>query len=95
MPMTDEINQLFQTLQERKINPQPGSYTNELLSTGEDEIVKKIGEEAIELILAAKGQGDQRLVEETADLIYHILVLLISRDLTWDDVLFELSKRRR
>jgi len=93
--MTDEINQLFQTLQDRKINPQPGSYTNELLNTGEDEIVKKIGEEAIELILAAKGQGDQRLVEETADLIYHILVLLVSRDLTWDDILYELSERRR
>ena len=93
--MSDEINELFQTLQDRKIYPQPGSYTNELLETGEDEIVKKIGEEAIEMILAAKGQGDQRLVEETADLIYHVLVLLVSRDLAWDDILSELVARRR
>ena len=93
--MSDELNELFQTLQDRKTDPQPGSYTNELLITGEDEIVKKIGEEAIELILAAKGQGDQRLVEETADLIYHVLVLLVSRGLSWDDVLAELATRRR
>ena len=93
--MNDEINKLFQTLQDRKIHPQPNSYTNELLDTGEDEIVKKIGEEAIEVILAAKGQGDQRLVEETADLIYHVLVLLVSRNLTWDDLLSELATRQR
>jgi phosphoribosyl-ATP pyrophosphohydrolase len=93
--MSDEINQLFLTVQDRKIHPQPGSYTNELLNAGEDEIVKKIGEEAIELILAAKSQGDQRLIEETADLIYHILVLLVARDLTWDDILSELDNRRR
>ncbi len=93
--MNDELNELFQTLQDRKTDPQSGSYTNELLMTGEDEIVKKIGEEAIELILAAKGQGDQRLIEETADLIYHVLVLLIYRDLTWDDILSELAARHR
>ena len=93
--MSDEINELFHTIQDRKIYPQPGSYTNELLEAGEDEIVKKIGEEAIEMILAAKGQGDQRLVEETADLIYHVLVLLVSRDLAWDDILSELVARRR
>jgi phosphoribosyl-ATP pyrophosphohydrolase len=92
--MSDEINSLFLTLQDRKNHPQTSSYTNELLVTGEDEIVKKIGEEAIELILAAKGQGDQRLVEETADLLYHVLVLLVSRDLTWDDILAELAARR-
>ena len=91
----NDLNELFQTLLDRKTDPQPGSYTNELLITGEDEIVKKIGEEAIELILAAKRQGDQRLVEETADLIYHVLVLLVSRDLTWDDILSELAARHR
>lgn len=92
--MSDTINELFQTLQDRQAHPRAGSYTNELLSAGEDEIVKKIGEEAVEVILAAKGQGDQRLVEESADLIYHLLVLLVSRGLTWNDVLFELEARR-
>lgn len=93
--MNDTINELFQTLQNRQNFPKPGSYTNELLAAGEDEIVKKIGEEAIEIVLAAKSQGDQRLIEESADLIYHLLVLLVSRGLTWDDILSELAKRRR
>lgn len=93
--MSDIIDELITLLQERKANPTPGSYTAQLLANGEDEIVKKIGEEAVEVILAAKGQGDQRVVEETADLIYHTLVLLVSRNLTWDDIRRELAARRK
>jgi phosphoribosyl-ATP pyrophosphohydrolase len=93
--MNDFIDQLFATLQARKANPSPTSYTTSLLTAGEDEIVKKIGEEAVEVILAAKGQGDQRVVEETADLVYHLLVLLVSRDLSWDDIRTELKQRHR
>jgi phosphoribosyl-ATP pyrophosphohydrolase len=93
--MTDVIAELQATLQERQRRPSPGSYTAQLLTAGEDEIVKKIGEEAIEVVLAAKGQGNQRLVEESADLIYHLLVLLISRELTWADVEAELARRRK
>jgi phosphoribosyl-ATP pyrophosphohydrolase len=93
--MNDFMDELFATLRERKLNPTPNSYTASLLSAGEDEIVKKIGEEAVEIILAAKGQGDQRVVEETADLIYHLMVLLVSRDLSWDDIRAELKKRHR
>ena len=92
--MSDEIGELFQLLQDRQAYPRAGSYTNELLDSGEDEIVKKIGEEAIEVILAAKGQGNERLVEETEDLLYFVLVLLVARDLTWQDVLSELDSRR-
>jgi phosphoribosyl-ATP pyrophosphohydrolase len=93
--MSDFIDALWEILQERKANPQPGSYTAELLSMGEDEIVKKIGEEAVEVILAVKGQGNGRVVEETADLIYHILVLLLSRGLSWEDVQAELARRHK
>ncbi|MAU01115.1 MAG: phosphoribosyl-ATP diphosphatase [Anaerolineaceae bacterium] len=93
--MNDFIDELFATLQERKRNPTPNSYTASLLTAGEDEIVKKIGEEAVEVILAAKGQGDQRIVEETADLIYHLLVLLVSRGLGWDDIRAELKQRHQ
>ena len=93
--MTDFIDQLFATLQDRKAKPTPGSYTASLLADGEDEIVKKIGEEAIEIILAAKGQGNQRIVEESADLVYHLLVLLVSRDLSWDDIRQELQSRHK
>ena len=92
--MTDEIDDLFALIQDRKLHPQEGSYTNSLLND-EDENVKKIGEEAIEIILAAKSQGDERLIEETADLLYHTLVLLAARDLAWSDVRAELARRRR
>ena len=93
--MSDFIDQLYTTLQARKANPNPDSYTSILLTEGEDEIVKKIGEEAVEVIIAAKGQGDQRIVEETADLVYHLLVLLVSRDLTWEDICAELKQRHQ
>lgn len=53
--MTDFIDTLFATIQDRKLNPKPGSYTNSLFDDGEDEIIKKVGEEAIEVIIAVKG----------------------------------------
>lgn len=93
--MTDTILELQAQLQDRRAHPSPESYTASLLAAGEDEIVKKIGEEAVEVILAAKGQGDQRVVEEAADLVYHLMVLLVSRDLTWTDIEAELDRRRK
>lgn len=87
------LHKLFDIIEARKANPTPGSYTAKLFSAGEDEIVKKVGEEAVEVILAAKSQGDDRLIEESADLFYHLLVLLSSRDLTLADVEDELARR--
>lgn len=92
--MNDMIDQLQAVLEDRKQHPTPDSYTSSLLQN-EDEICKKIGEEAIEVILAAKGQGDQRLIEETADLVYHTLVLLVAHGLSWEDVRQELNSRRK
>lgn len=93
--MSDILTRVFATITERQAHPRPGSYTNRLFDAGEDEIVKKIGEEAIEVILAAKGQGDQRVISELADLAYHCLVLLAARGLTPDDVAAELERRHR
>ena len=93
--MNNVLHDLFVTVLDRQANPRPGSYTARLLNAGEDEILKKVGEEAMEVILAAKGQGDERLVAEVADLFYHLLVLLAARDLTLDDVETELARRRR
>jgi phosphoribosyl-ATP pyrophosphohydrolase len=70
-----------------------GSYTADLLGKGEDEILKKIGEKAVEVILASKGQGDVRLIEEISDLFYHLLVVLAARGLTLQDVEDELRPR--
>jgi phosphoribosyl-ATP pyrophosphohydrolase len=92
--MSTTLSELFNLIQQRQHQPTPNSYTTHLFTAGEDEIVKKIGEEAIELILAAKSQGDQRLIEESADLLYHLLVLLAHRHLTLTDLETELQKRR-
>ncbi len=87
------LTRLFAVIEDRKAHPKPGSYTNRLLDAGEDEIVKKVGEEAIEVILAAKSQGDARLAEELADLAYHCLVLLASRGMSPGDIAAELERR--
>ena len=88
------LNELFEIILDRKARPQPGSYTNKLLDGNEDLILQKIGEEAVEVILAAKGQGNQRLVEEISDLYYHTLVLLARQGLSLVDVEAELHHRR-
>jgi phosphoribosyl-ATP pyrophosphohydrolase len=88
------LEELFRIIEDRKANPVEGSYTNSLLEAGEDEILKKVGEEAIEVILAAKAQGNQRLIEEIADLYYHSLVLLAARGLSLAEIEGELSRRR-
>lgn len=93
--MSDVLDTLFTTILDRQANPRPGSYTTKLLDTGEDEVLKKVGEEAMEVILAAKGQGNERLISEVADLFYHLLVLLAARGLTLADVETELARRRR
>jgi phosphoribosyl-ATP pyrophosphohydrolase len=87
------LGQLFQLILSRRQDAPPGSYTAQLFAAGEDEIVKKVGEEAVEVILAVKGQGNQRLVAEIADLYYHSLVLLAARGLSLEDVEAELERR--
>ena len=93
--MTDILKRLFAIIEDRQANPRPGSYTCHLFDAGEDEIVKKIGEEAVEVILAVKGQGDERVISELGDLVYHCLVLLAHRGLSPDDVAEELERRYR
>ena len=87
------INELFSIILDRKTNPQPGSYTNKLLDASPDIILQKIGEESIEVILATKGQGQIRLIEETSDLIYHTLVLLVRMGIDLSEVEDELRRR--
>lgn len=89
------INELYQTILDRKKNPTAASYTASLFAKGEDEILKKVGEESVEVILAAKAQGNERLIEEISDLTYHVLVLLASRGLTPADIAAELEKRKK
>jgi phosphoribosyl-ATP pyrophosphohydrolase len=88
-----KIDELYSIICQRRDNPSQASYTARLMQAGEDEILKKIGEEAMEVILAAKGQGDARLVEELSDLTYHALVLLAYRRLSPQAISDELDRR--
>ena len=92
---SDILYELFAVILDRQANRPPGSYTVKLLDAGEDKVLKKVGEEAMEVILAAKGQGNERVISEVADLFYHVLVLLAARGLTLAAVEDELVRRRR
>jgi phosphoribosyl-ATP pyrophosphohydrolase len=91
--MTDTLQALFATIEARKQSLPEGSYTATLFREGENEILKKIGEEAVEVIIAAKGEGDARVLYEMSDLIYHCMVLLAARGLSWQEVEMELASR--
>ena len=91
--MSDVFNSLFATIEERKQTMPAGSYTAKLFIDGENEVLKKIGEEAVEVIIAAKAEGDDRILYEMADMLYHSLVLLSMRGLSLNDLEDELAKR--
>ena len=91
--MTDMLDQLEAIIQDRKTNPKEGSYTNLLFDKGRNKITQKVGEEAVEVVVAALGQGREEQIGELADLFYHTLVLMADLDITLDDVRNELSVR--
>ena len=84
----------FATIMERKKNPKEGSYTNYLFTKGIDKILKKCGEEASEIIIAAKNPDAEELKYEIADFLYHMMVLMAECGITWEDVTKELANRR-
>ncbi|MBC1898178.1 phosphoribosyl-ATP diphosphatase [Listeria booriae] len=87
------LNELYDQISDRKTTPKEGSYTNYLLDRGLDKILKKVGEEATEVVIAAKNQDKAELTSELADLTYHVLVLLAEQGLTPADIERELEKR--
>jgi phosphoribosyl-ATP pyrophosphohydrolase/phosphoribosyl-AMP cyclohydrolase len=88
------IDELAAVIADRKTNPQEGSYTNKLLADP-PKAAQKVGEEATEVIVAALAQSDEQLIEEMADLVYHSLVLLQTRDLNWENVVKILESRHK
>lgn len=92
-PMTI-LQEDMETILERKKNPKEGSYTNYLFDKGIDKILKKCGEEASEIIIAAKNPDAEELKYEIADFLYHMMVLMAECGLSWDDVTKELANRR-
>lgn len=84
---------VYHTIVDRKQNPKEGSYTNYLFEKGINKILKKVGEEATETVIAAKNPNLEELKYEVADLLYHLMVLMVERGLSWEDITQELSDR--
>lgn len=93
-----EINDIFSREQavviDRKANPEEGSYTNYLFDKGEDKILKKVGEEAAEVVIAGKNRDKGEISYEVSDLIYHLTVMLVDNGMTWEDIYEEMERRR-
>lgn len=86
---------LMVTLRQRNEERPAGSYSTSLFERGRPAILKKVGEEAAEVIVAAAAEGRERVISETADLLYHLSVLLVSENLDWSDIVAELEARSR
>ncbi len=91
--MSETIEALSATIRDRQDNPREDSYTCGLFAAGRTEILKKVGEEAVEVVVAGALQDDGRVLYESADLVYHLLVMLIERGLGWAEVEEELRRR--
>ena len=95
----DETNPLrvfesvYETIEDRRKNPREGSYTNYLFDKGIDKILKKVGEEATEIIIAAKNPNPEEIKYEMADFLYHAMVLMVERGVNWEDIIRELADR--
>lgn len=91
----DVLDELDKIIKERRAEMPAGSYTSELLRAGSERIITKIKEEANEVVSAARAEGPERLVEEAADLVYHLMILLADQDLDLGRVKDELRRRRK
>ncbi|HEX7152378.1 MAG TPA: bifunctional phosphoribosyl-AMP cyclohydrolase/phosphoribosyl-ATP diphosphatase HisIE [Thermoanaerobaculia bacterium] len=89
------LERLMTVLRSRYAERPEGSYSTYLFTEGRDKILKKIGEEATEVVIAAKGPSRDRLTSEIADLLFHLSVLMVDEGLGWDDVNAELAQRAR
>jgi len=87
------LDDLLAVIRNRQINPQPGSYISGLQTKGKDEILKKIGEEASEVIIASKNSNREEVIHEIADLWFHCMVLMHQENLSHDDIFRELEIR--
>lgn len=84
---------VFAVIQDRKIHPKEGSYTNYLFDKGIDKILKKVGEEATEIVIAAKNPDPEEVKYEISDFLYHVMVLMAEKGVTWEEITQELANR--
>ena len=91
--MPDIISEVFAIIKNRQAEMPKGSYTTKLFKKGEKKICKKLGEEASEVIIAALAEGKQEFIYESADLLYHLFVLMAEQDVTPQEIMQELHSR--
>ncbi|NLK40121.1 MAG: phosphoribosyl-ATP diphosphatase [Clostridiales bacterium] len=91
----DVFRSLYEVVQQRKVEPQEGSYTSYLFEKGIDKILKKIGEESAETIIAAKGTNKVLLRDEICDLLYHIIVMMVECEMPLEAITDELARRSK
>ena len=89
----DELKKQYETALDRKNNPEEGSYITYLFNKGLEKILKKVGEESTEVIIASLSDSKEDLVGEINDLIYHVLVLMVEKGITLEDVEEEMIRR--
>lgn len=87
------FEEVFAVIEDRKANPKEGSYTNYLFDKGIDKILKKLGEEATEIVIAAKNPNPNEIKYEISDFLYHMMVLMAEKGVTWEEITTELAKR--
>jgi len=87
------LDNVFEVIKDRKINPREGSYTNYLYEKGLDKILKKVGEESTEMVIAAKNENSNELIYEMADFLYHMMVLMSEKEISWEEITDELARR--
>ncbi|WP_446899405.1 phosphoribosyl-ATP diphosphatase [Clostridium sp. LBM24168] len=95
MKIKSVIEELYKVIEDRKKNPVEDSYTNYLFAKGIDKILKKVGEESTEVIIASKNGKKDEEIPEICDLIYHMVVLMVNQGITLDEIEEELEKRRK
>ncbi len=87
------FEEVYATIADRKETPKDGSYTNYLFDQGIDNILKKLGEECTEIVIAAKNPGENEIKYEISDYMYHLMVLMVAKGVTWEDITNELAQR--
>ena len=87
------FDEVYGIIKDRKENPKEGSYTNYLFDKGVDKILKKLGEESTEIVIAAKNPDPEEIKYEISDFLYHCMVLMVEKGVTWEDITQELAQR--
>lgn len=87
------LEDVYGVIEDRKVHPKEGSYTNYLFDKGIDKILKKCGEEATEIVIAAKNPDPEEIKYEISDFLYHLMVLMVEKQVTWEDIMRELANR--